>query len=188
MWATSERTSTRCATPHPRSLRTTGRPRTSVWSQAGTGTRIASTAPAPEWWCRTTPPSILAGSPISITAHVKFRARPLTGVYILISKGGGRTPSYRVLISSQGRAVCSFRGSLRTGSVHGASTLPTGPGTRSCARKSAGRSRSRWTESGRRRGSASERSRTPRRLSVGAGASGGSKYRGLMDEVNIRVG
>jgi hypothetical protein len=60
---------------------------------------------------------------MQITVHVKFRAKPISNVYALITKGGGNTPGYRVMVGSKGKAVCSFTGSLRTASVHGANAL-----------------------------------------------------------------
>jgi concanavalin A-like lectin/glucanase superfamily protein len=125
---------------------------------------------------------------IQITAHVKFRARPLSGVYALVTKGGGQTPYYKMLISSKGKAVCSFRGGLRSASVHGASSLADQEWhTIVCGKR--GRSISVSVDGA--TTSASVRVgaiANARRLFVGAGAGGGSKYRGVMDEVNIRIG
>jgi Concanavalin A-like lectin/glucanases superfamily len=126
--------------------------------------------------------------PMQITVHVKFRAKPISGVYALITKGGGNTPGYRAMIGCKGKAVCSFTGSLRTASVHGANALADRHWhTIVCIKR--GRSISvsvdgATTSSSVRVGPVAN----ARRLFVGAGASGGSKYRGLMDEVNIRVG
>jgi hypothetical protein len=125
---------------------------------------------------------------VQITAHVKFGARPRSGVYALVTKGGGRTPYYRMVISSKGKAVCSFRGGLRSASVHGASSLADRHWhTIVCTKR--GRSISVSVD-----GAATSASVrvggifNARRLFIGAGSGGGSKYRGVMDEVNIRIG
>jgi len=126
--------------------------------------------------------------PFAITLHVKFRARPISGVYNLISKGTGKAFFYKVLIGSQGKAVCAFHGSLRTAAVHGGASLADRTWhTIVCAK--AGRSISVTvdgvtTSSTVRVGAISNAGR----LFVGAGPSGGSKYKGAMDEANIRVG
>jgi Concanavalin A-like lectin/glucanases superfamily len=126
--------------------------------------------------------------PIQITAHAKFRFRPLSGNYVLVAKGSGKTPYYKMLISSQGKAVCSFKGKLRAASVHSATSLADQTWhTIVCAKT--GRSISVMVDGA----TTSNRVRVgpisnARRLFVGMGAGGGSKYRGLMDEVNIRIG
>ena len=51
--------------------------------------------------------------PVQITTHAKFRYVPVSGVSLLVGKGVAKTTSYRMLIGSSGRAVCSFNGSLR---------------------------------------------------------------------------
>jgi Concanavalin A-like lectin/glucanases superfamily len=126
--------------------------------------------------------------PIQITTHVKFSARPLSGAYALVTKGGRKTPYYKALISPKGKAVCSFAGGLRKASVHGASALADQQWhTIVCAK--AGKSISVTvdgvaTSAHIRVGAISN----ARRLFVGSGPGGGSKYDGVMDEVNIRLG
>jgi hypothetical protein len=126
--------------------------------------------------------------PFSITTHVRFRTRPQTGVYDLITKGGATTRSYSVFISPKGKAVCSFHGSLRTASVHGASALNDRHWhTIVCAKASKRISITVdgvTTTSKVRVGGISN----ARSLLVGTGTGGGNKYRGVMDEVTIRVG
>jgi hypothetical protein len=129
-----------------------------------------------------------ASKPFSITLHAKFRARPVSGVYNLLSKGGGKTRFYKAVISQKGKAVCSFKGGLRIASVHGASSLADKRWhTIVCAKAGSKISITvdgATTSANVRVGSISN----ARRLFVGAGASGGSKYRGVMDEVTIRAG
>jgi hypothetical protein len=126
--------------------------------------------------------------PFSITLHAKFRARPVSGVYNLLSKGGGTTRFYKALISHKGKAVCSFKGGLRTASVHGSSSLADKKWhTIVCAKAGSKISITvdgATTSANLRVGSILN----ARRLLVGVGAGGGSKYRGVMDEVTIRVG
>jgi Concanavalin A-like lectin/glucanases superfamily len=92
-----------------------------------------------------------------------------------------------MVISSQSKAVYSFKGTLRAASVHGATALADETWhTIVCTKR--GRSISVTVDGA----ATSTRVRigaisNARRLFVGIGA-GGSKYRGLMDEVNIRIG
>jgi hypothetical protein len=126
--------------------------------------------------------------PLSITLHAKFRARPVSGVYNLLSKGGGATRFYKAVISQKGKAVCSFKGGRRLASVHGSSSLADKRWhTIVCAKTGSTISITvdgTTTSANVRVGSIFN----ARRLFVGVGAGGGSKYRGVMDEVTIRVG
>jgi hypothetical protein len=125
---------------------------------------------------------------MQIAGHVKFGTRPASGVYVVLAKGGGTTPSYKMLIGSQGKAVCSFRGGLRSASVHNASALADRHWHTIVCAKSGGSISITvdgvTTSVNVRVGAIAN----ARRLFVGAGANGGSKYKGLMDEFNIRVG
>jgi concanavalin A-like lectin/glucanase superfamily protein len=126
--------------------------------------------------------------PISITLHVKFRSRPRSGAYDLISKGAAGGASYDVRISSKGKAVCAFTGSHRGGIIRGASalndrhwhTIVCAKSTRLISITGDGVTRSTNVRVG--------AISNDQPLSVGAKSSGGSEYRGKMDEVTIRVG
>jgi hypothetical protein len=125
---------------------------------------------------------------LQITTHAKFRYPPVSGVYLLVGKGVAKTSYYKMLIGPHGRAVCSFNGSLRAASVRNRVSL-IGPQRHTivCTKTK------RWisitidgvvTSLHVHLGAISN----ARRLFVGAGATGGSAFRGGLDETIIRVG
>jgi hypothetical protein len=126
--------------------------------------------------------------PIQITTHAKFRFLPVSGVYLLLGKGGGKTSYYKMLINTKGKAACAFKGSLRGASVQDATvlaghqrhTIVCAKRTRSISITVDGVTTSALVRVG--------AISNGRRLFLGAGAGVGSAFRGGLDESNIRVG
>jgi Concanavalin A-like lectin/glucanases superfamily len=127
-------------------------------------------------------------SPISMTLHVKFRRRPGSGEYDLITKGASTEPYYKAEIGPRGKAACAFKGTRSEAVVRGAVALNDRAWhTIVCSKTSQvisvtvdGTTRSNNVRVGGITNAAG--------LSVGATAAGGSYYRGSMDEVTIRIG
>jgi Concanavalin A-like lectin/glucanases superfamily len=127
----------------------------------------------------------------TVDALVRFPDPPRTvGDFDLVRKGLSGTDGghWKMEIFSNGRGYCQFRGSSGTVTVNAGPRLDDDHWHRiSCVKRAGsvtlvvdGRSY------GRRKRVGAIRNRAP--LAVGAKASGGDWYRGLMDEVSIKLG
>lgn len=127
------------------------------------------------------------GQPIRIVTYAKFRFRPDSGVYVLLTKGVVAKPNYKVLIDSQGEAVCSFRGRMSSAKVTSARLATRKRHQIICGKvdrriwiRVDGTKTVRKVRIG--------RISNVRRLLLGTGYRGGSHFRGGLDETTIQIG
>lgn len=125
--------------------------------------------------------------PIRITTYAKFRFLPASTNYVLLAKGGVSDRHYKVLINSEGRAVCAFQGGIRGASVHSRRLAKRKRHQIVCGKVD----RRIWIRVDGLK--AIEKVRVgpifnARRLLLGAGYNGGSHFKGGLDETTIEIG
>jgi hypothetical protein len=124
---------------------------------------------------------------IRITTYAKFRFLPASTTYVLLAKGGVSDRHYKVLIKSEGQAVCAFEGGIGGASVHSQRLAKRKRHQIVCGKVD----RRIWIRVDGLK--TIEKVRVgpifnARRLLLGAGYNGGSQFRGGLDETTIQIG
>jgi hypothetical protein len=125
--------------------------------------------------------------PIRIITYAKFRFRPASGNYALLTKGDVTTRYYKLMINSAGQAVCQFKGSHARVSVRSARLQPKKRHQIICGKVD----RRVWIRVGGTKTIGKVRVgriSNARRLLLGTGYAGGSHFRGGLDETTIQIG